>query len=282
MKQPEKRLVFYFYIKENWLDSITNRIHLNCLCQFSHIFDEVIFVVSVDDISNYDLIRSFELTILDIGFTPKISFKIVENTYLREAKIFYDLIATKLDEYDGLTFFGHNKGSTNLNVYELEQVSTWITALYYFSLSDMSEVVNSLTEGRELSYGPLLNFIKGEDINVTEEGVEPRKKFIEKSRVFLGEYKYFYMGTFFWINGRCIYDYIKKNHMEVPILNDRWYAENFCANLFPMEYAFSYRGRFSKNYIQEGSEIMAMINHCTTEEELEKYIEFKNNIMSLI
>lgn len=282
MKQPEKRLIFYFYLSDNWLESITNRIHLNCLRYYSHIFDEVIFVISLDNTSNYELIRSFELTILELGFTPKISFKIVENTYLRETKCFYELIATKLDEYDGLTFFGHNKGSTNLNSYELDAVAMWITALYFFSFDDMNEVVKTLTDGREMSYGPLLNVINGGEINVTEEGIVPRKKFIEKSMVFLGKEKYLYMGTFFWLNGRTIYEYIRKNDKTIPILSDRWYAENFCANLFPLEYAYSYRGRYSKNYLQEGSELDAMIFHCTTEEEFNRYIEFKNNIMELL
>ena len=102
MRQPEKRLVFHFYVKEGWKEFITNRIHIECLRHYSHIFDEVVFVISLDDITNYELIRDVELSILDLNFTPKISFNIVENNYLRDSQTFYDFIASKLDEYNGL------------------------------------------------------------------------------------------------------------------------------------------------------------------------------------
>jgi hypothetical protein len=280
MIYPSKRLIFYFYIKDNWIENTTNRIHLLCLKHYAHIFDEAVFVISVDDINNYELIHSFEMAVLDLGFTPNISFKIVENTYLREARTFYDLIAKKLDEYDGLTFFGHNKGLTNVNAYDVESVSLWILSLYYFSLEYYEEATYQLTDGRELSFGPLLNEINGMDINVTEEGIIPRKHFIEKTEMSLGKEKYLYMGTFFWLNGGALYEYMRKNDKELPKLTDRWYAENFCANIFPLQLAFSHNGRFAKNYFQEGSEIDALVDLLTTKEEKEQFNEFKNNILS--
>lgn len=282
MKQPEKRLVFHFYVKEGWKTFITNRIHLECLKYYSYIFNEVIFVISVDDITDNELIRDIELNILDLNFTPNISFKIVENNYLRDSQTFYDYIATKLDTYDGLTFFAHNKGTTNLNSYELENVINWITSMYFLSLEYVDEAVYSLTDGRELSYGSLLNEIKPYDIEVTEEGIAPRKKFAEKNNVFLGEHKYLYMGTFFWVNGLSIYEYMRKNDIDLPKLTDRWYAENFCANLFNLDFAFSHKGRFSKNYLQEGAEIIEMVLHATVEEEYNQFLEFKNKIISSI
>lgn len=280
MIYPSRRLIFHFYIEDNWLEKVTNKIHLLCLKHYAHIFDDVIFVISVDDINNYELIHSFEMAVLDLGFTPNISFKIVENTYLREARTFYDLIAKKIEEYDGLTFFGHSKGTSNLKTYDISEVSLWVLALYYFSLEYYEEATLLLTDGRELSFGPLLNEINGMDIEITEEGVIPRKLFIEKTDMTLGEEKYLYMGTFFWLNGRSIYEYMRKNNKEMPMLTDRWYAENFCANIFPIQFAFSHKGRFVKNYLQEGSEIDALINLVTTEEEKENFNEFKNNILS--
>ena len=282
MIQPKKRLVFHFYIQEGWKEYITNKIHLKCLGCYSHIFDEVVFVISLDDTTNYELIRDLESTLLDLGFNPNISFNVVENNYLRDSQTFYDFIATKLDKYDGLTFFAHNKGTTNLKDYEVDNMVNWITSMYFLSLEYVDEAVYSLTDGRELSYGSLLNEIKAYEIKVTENEVAPRDKFAEKNNVFLGKNKYLYMGTFFWINGLSIYEYMRKNDIELPKLTDRWYAENFCANLFKMDFAFSHRGRYSKNYLQEGAEIECMVMHATVEEEYNQFLEFKNKIISSI
>lgn len=283
MTYPKKRMIFHFYIDENWYDSITNRIHLECLKRYAPIFDEVIFVLSLNDKNNFELIRSVELELLSYNFTPNISFKIVENTYLREAKTFYDLIASDLDGYDGLTFFAHGKGITNLKNYEIENVLIWITALYFYSLEFPEDVVHSLTDGRELSYGPLLNIIIPEEIEVTEEGVENKKKFVNRINVFLGKHKYAYTGTFFWINGKCINEFMKKNDIELPVLSDRWYAENFCSNIFNVDFAYSYKGGMCKNYLQEGAEIMSLVcNSCGDRESIVWYEEFKNNIKEKI
>lgn len=282
MIQPDKRMIFHFYINEDWKNSITNRIHLECLRHYSHIFDEVVFVISIDDTSNCELIRSLELELLDLGLTPKITFKIVENTYLRDSKTFYDFIATKLDEYNGLTFFGHNKGTTNLDKYNLENVSKWITSMYYLSLEYIDEVVYSLTDGRELSFGSLINVIDYDKIVIGEEEVEDKQKFVDKTKIFLGKNKYLYTGTFFWLNTISIYEYMKKNDIDLPRITDRWYAENFCANLFKLEFAFSHRGCYSLNYLQDGAEVEYMIKHNMLEEEFEDYLKFHNNIMNLV
>lgn len=281
MIQPEKRMVFHFYIKENWKDSVTNRIHLECLKHYSHIFDEVIFVISLDNTSDYDLIRSLEMELLELNFTPRISFKIVENTYLRDSRTFYDFIATKLDEYDGLTFFAHNKGITNLDTYNFENVSKWVTSMYYLSLEYLDEVVYSLTDGRELSFGSLINVIEYDKIIVTESEIEDKQKFIDKTKVFLGENKYLYTGTFFWLNTLSLYEYMRKNSIELPKLTDRWYDENFCANIFKLDFAFSHKGRYSLNYLQDGADIEYMIKHNMTEEEFGEYLNFHNNIINL-
>jgi hypothetical protein len=241
-----------------------------------------VFVISIDDTSNCDLIHSLELELLDLGLTPNITFKIVDNTYLRDSKTFYDFIATKLDKYDGLTFFGHNKGTTNLNVYDLENVSKWITSMYYLSLEYIDEAIHCLTDGRMLTYGSLINYISYDDILVTEEGVEPKQKFVDKTKLFLGENKYLYTGTFFWLNTLSIYEYMRKNNIELPKLTDRWYGENFCANLFKLDFAFSHRGRYSLNYLQDGAEIEYMIKHNMLEEEFDDYLNFHNNIMNLV
>ena len=214
MIYPSKRLIFYFYIKDNWIENITNRIHLLCLKHYAHIFDEAVFVISVDDINNYELIHSFEMAVLDLGFTPNISFKIVENTYLREARTFYDLIAKKLEEYDGITFFGHNKGISYTDV--TEDTLKWITALYYFNL------------GVELPYNGLngkcfYGALKSKDIFIED--------YTERSDVVLPKYNWVYCGTFFWGKYQEIDNILKNMGRSVPGMYSRWFDEMFPGNV---------------------------------------------------
>lgn len=288
MIQPEKRLVFHFYINDGWEDSITNKIHLECLRIYSYVFDEVMFVISLDDTSNIELIRSLELFLLDLGLTPRISFKIVENSYLRDSKTFYDFVVKDMDKYDGLTFFAHNKGTTNLSTYDIENVATWIISMYFLSLEYIKEVENSLTEGRRLSFGSLLNeieydkIVKGGTDSYWNGWEEWKEAFVNKGNAFLGEFKYQYMGTFFWINGKTIFEYARKNKIEIPTLTDRWYAENFCSNLYPMQFAASHKGLFSQNYLQAGAEINEMVKESITEDEMDNFLTFKNEILSRV
>jgi hypothetical protein len=279
MIQPQKRLVFHFFVDYNWEESITNQIHFKCLKFYGHIFDEVFFNISVDNINDIDLIKNFQLKILSLGLTHNITFNVIENCYLRDSKTFFNEIVEKMGEYSGLTFFGHNKGTTNINIMDLEAVSKWITSLYYFSMEYMDEVTYLLTDGREISYGPLLVAIDYNYLpNVLEDGTT-KEDFKERAKAALGRYKYFYMGTFFWLNTLVLDDYVKKNAVELPKLSDRWYAENFFANIFPMGFAYSHNGRYSVNYLNGGAEIDVLLSQIATDDELINFNEFNKRII---
>jgi hypothetical protein len=133
-----------------------------------------------------------------------------------------------------------------------------------------------------LAYGSLLNEISYNDIIVDEDYAVHKQKFMNKTQSFLGINKYLYTGTFFWLNGLTISEYLRKNSIPIPPFTDRWYGENFCANLFPMEFAYTHNGRYSKNYLQDGVEIEMLIRHSMTEEEFYIFSDFYNNIMSKV
>lgn len=280
MIQPKKRMVFHFYINSGWENSITNKIHLKCLELYGYIFDEIVFVINIDDVNDIETIKKFQLKMLDLGLTPRMSFKVVENHYLRDSKTFYDEVVLNMDKYDGLTFFGHNKGLTNINIMDKEVVSRWITSMYYFSLEYINEVIYLLTDGREMSYGPLLVNIDDKYLPQTLDNGDDKSVFLERSNVVLGKNKYFYMGTFFWLNTMVLNDYISRNNIELPKLCDRWYAENFCANVFPMGFAYSHNGIYVTNYINGGEDIDVLIRKITTEEEYNAYSEFNNYVIN--
>jgi hypothetical protein len=62
----KKKLVFYFYITRENVNSEVYRVHYACLEKYIGIFDEVLFVISVDDVNDFELINSFEHRLTDI------------------------------------------------------------------------------------------------------------------------------------------------------------------------------------------------------------------------
>ena len=52
MKLPQKRMIYHFYVSNDWNISITNKIHFACLKKYAHIFNEVVICLSIDNIED--------------------------------------------------------------------------------------------------------------------------------------------------------------------------------------------------------------------------------------
>ena len=85
--------------------------------------------------------------------------------------------------------------------------------MYYYSLRYMDEVNDMLLNKKFMSYGPFLT-----------QNTEPEKP---------TKYGWYYVGTFFWINGRKVHQYMVNNEIPLPVMGDRFYAEEFLANIYP-------------------------------------------------
>lgn len=210
-----KRLVFHFFVPENWKELKVVRLHLNCLKHYSFIFDEALFVISVDDVNNNALITEFEHTLLDLGFRKSIKFQVRQNTKFYESKTLNDEIIEKLDTLDGITFFGHSKGIGNemFNDLEWEQLKTWVAGLYFLSLEYYYEAENKLYGVKAITYGPFKTYWKDYD-NV---------------------YHWVYSGTFFWVNTRRLYDKIQRENKKIRFCNDRFFSELFLGDILPFD-----------------------------------------------
>lgn len=261
----KKRLVFHCYINNGWKENRVNKIHFQCLQYFSYVFNEIIFVIVVDDIDDINTIYDVESYILSLRICPNIKFIIKKNNLFRDSQTFYDEIAQKLKEMDGLTFFAHNKGLTNYIDQSLSKsdVEKWITSMYFGGLSNIEEAEYMMTEGRLISYGSLLCKC---DEDTVEDYIYRRRQY------FLGENMFNYIGTFFWVNAPVLCDYMKNTKKELPHLNDRWYAENFLSNIISFDFAASYGGRFL---------IGSFDMYYNTKQQLEtffgdKYVDFEN------
>lgn len=205
MEKIKHRLIFHFYLINNFEDNIINRLHFNCLAYYVECFDEAYFYIAVDEDICKETISLFETKIINYGFL-NVKFKIVQNTYYREAQTFKDEIADKLQEpYQGLTFFGHNKGITNIPIYGEEYVKKWVVGLYYLSLNDLKHVDDSFFNW-VYDYAPVFygSFLSHSDT--------------------IGD---IYSGTFFWLNTNKLDHEIKQGIVKTPLLFDRTFAEIF-------------------------------------------------------
>ena len=204
-----RKLVFAFYVNNEFHDKI-NDIHFECIKKFSDCFDEadINFILDKEYPKHYLL--EAEKRFSEIFLGKNISFSMYDNTEYRESIIFRDKVARRLKDED-LVFFAHNKGTTNVKKYNREQIYTWVTAMYFYSLNYMSEVVQQLYNQKYYSYGPFLT--KNE----------------EKEKA--NKYGWYYIGTYFWINGKKLWQYMQNEGIQLPEMGDRFYAEEFLGNI---------------------------------------------------
>ena len=252
-------MVFYFYASEDFDKNGANLIHRKCLEYFSHIFDEIIFGISLDDISNFHLRDKVIAWMTGALKCSNVTFKVVQNTEMREVPFFYNEIANKLKQLNGFTFFAHNKGTTN--DMQKETIQNWIYSMYYFNLNNVDEVATKFHSTLAMLYGTYLT----------------NADFIQN------KYHLHYSGTFFWINAQALAAYLENHHIELPQPFNRWYAEEFVGNLFSWEngdmYVSSpgnsllYGGIRPYTNSEEGIEFMSR-----DEKDKENYYTFVKNI----
>lgn len=209
-----KKMIFNFYLNKKYEDSPINKIHFKCIENYIKIFDYVLFNLTIDSYSpeNLKMVNSFKKWALNLNYEKDIEFKVRLNTIYCESKTFHDEISEKLQEENGnIIFFGHNKGITNIEEFKFEDISTWVVGLYYYSLNFIDEVVQELYHNCKLTYGP----------------------FLTKNEYYgTNKYGWIYNGCFSWVNPGFLYEYIKNNNINLPLLCNRHYQENFYANIF--------------------------------------------------
>lgn len=272
MEVIKKRLVFHFYIPQEGYKTNSNELHLRCLKRYSSIFDEVVIVISHDEDLGPNEIINLEKELVEIFNQNKVSFKTAKNTYLRDSKTFYDEIATKMDKLDGITFFAHNKGLTNISSgnFDKELIYKWVVALYYGCLEFIEEANYSLTEHRQFAYGTLFDII---DVSSIKEEWLHDIIYCD-----LGKYSYHYTGTFFWMNTQCLKGFMDRKGIKIPNVVDRWYAENFLSNIIEPRFCSTRNGMYAKNYLAGRERIDTLIKMCFSDEDYANFELLYNKI----
>lgn len=208
------KLVFHFYAGEDYPDNVFYTVHLKCLEKYINNFDEAVFVVTYDN-GNENIALEARKAIGALGFRGELTIKMRENTLYREAVTFKEEVVDS--DFEGLTFFGHTKGITNVYIDDIDirDVFQWVFGMYYVNLDAFSEICENLIKFSAFAHGYL---------PLKSEADCPYSK-----------YHWAFMGSFQWINMPLLKEYVRNNGIEMPVLNSRFYAETFLGNLIPCE-----------------------------------------------
>lgn len=255
----KKKLIFNFYIQPKWLEGEVgkiNEIHLRCLKEYAHNFDEIVFVITMDNVDNLELINTVKEKIMPLFTKGQITIRIEKNTKLREAATFYNEIVKRLGD-DDLVFFGHNKGITNIGKDNKESIYYWIYGLYFYSLNFIDDVERVLIGDNGISYGAFPSQCKLNDCI---------------------KYKWMYSGNFYWLNSKKVKNYIENKGIAIPSLDNRMYGEQFIGNIVPLHNAQPFPATYGAlafdidtyNPYYEAKTILKLLYHNI--EDLENFI----------
>ncbi len=240
-----KKLIYSFYVSRESFHQKINEIHFRCLERFKDSFDCVdITFISNNREEDAENIICAERRFLGIFNGKDIAFSIIDNNEFRESLVFYNKIATRLNDNE-LVFFGHNKGVSNVGTYNEKQVFSWVCGMYYYSLNYPSELDDVMTNQKYYSFGSFLT-----------KNYEPEK---------CNKYGWYYIGTFFWINCVKLRNYIRFHNIEIPELADRFYDEEFLGNIidtYPLIMSGCHNGLYLENcynYYKNTIEYMKLI-----------------------
>ena len=222
----KKILVFHVYADDIITDNKTYKVHQLCLKHYKNVFDKFIFYLVVNDINNSIIITDFTRWVTEICGNIPFDIKVRKNNSLCEAQTFKEEILEKRKEYkDSFVFFGHTKNATRLdkeineikrNDIELSENYTlikWCIALYFYSLNFNDEVERMLLgnpRASEMFYGPILTQLKN-------PSVSPMLR--------MNKGNCHYQGTFYWINMNKFNNYIDRDIIKIPEIDDRFWTE---------------------------------------------------------
>ena len=218
-----RRLYFYLYEQSDIETNIAFKVHEIMLKKYIHVFDELNFIVAVND-TEKDGEKALEW-IRGVCESAKVSFavKIVDNIKIRESRVVKEDILPMIEnECEDEIFFAHSKGITDVNmaVRDKESVLRWVISMYYYSLEHIDDVDKKL-ENRGF-YGSLLTHFYYGKMNDTNEKT----------------HRTFYIGNFYWLKPSQLKGKLIENVYK-SMENSRFLAENFPL-CYPIEELSSY------------------------------------------
>lgn len=216
----KKQLVFYFYIFPEWTE-INKRfvLHLKCLKSNIQIFNTYKFILAFDDLNNESFINFYKKYIIDyLELSNKnVEFVIVQNDKkYREGIHCYNELIAKLNEYDGLVYWGHGKYDLDC---DFDLISYWVSFIYFINLFSIDELEKNMLYDNKCIFGALLNYSDGDKSNMCYDGsfywLYPQK-ILYKYQSNLENYKLF-------IDTCNEFDEYKENYDHLYSCSENWY-----------------------------------------------------------
>lgn len=209
--KQDRILVFHLYVyrDENYFNNVAYRFHLECLKRYSHLFTKACFNISTDNINDSETINKVKHDLIDCNFN-NIEIIVTENNYYCEVNTFKYFILDRIEQLNGLIFFGHTKGIINVidGINYPDNILNWVYSMYFFNLED--EYYRDMERRLIHSYGG------------------PQNTFYGTLRAIIYDYNVsFFPGTFYWINIKKLREDNLKGEIRIPEICNR----NFCEEL---------------------------------------------------
>ena len=259
----KKKLIFHFYIPDDWDTHPIVKLHFKLLRRYVNFFDEVKFVLAIDNTEDIDTILKIENGLIDFGF-HNVEFMIIKNNPLfRESITFHDDFVLGIKHYDGVLYFGHSKGIFDISGYgnDYSPISHWVCIMYYQAFSD--------SYFYEISSNSPYLIIGSNKCIINTNG---------RQFSFYAKYGYCYGGTFFGINCPKLVEWSKKNdvNIETP-LSGMYCSEQYPGYVIPIELAYGRSVIYpALNNIYLDDKIAIKLNFTKTEQE--EYLRFYDSI----
>lgn len=232
----KKKLYYYLWVSPDFETNVAVKIHAAFLSVYKRVFDELHFIVAVDDYPSIggDVDRAI-IWLNSICEGRPYSIRVVDNAKIRESRVILEDLIPMIEKRDNsMVFFAHSKAITDVKMQgrSIESALRWVISMYYYSLGFVDEAESRL-QSRAM-FGSML----------THWGNEP---FIPQNT-----HKFFYAGNFYWVKPCNIKitnkEFFEKEkgsrflHEEFPFLIDaeklsshnNIFVESIAGNLYNM------------------------------------------------
>lgn len=209
----KKKLYFYFWVCPDFENNIAVKVNEFCLKRYLQVFDELNFVIAVDDILNRKDIKRGIDWIKSVVDDKPFNTRLELNSQLRESvMVLRDLMPMIIEKSNDMVFICHMKGVTNIHDIRMskESVSRWIMSMWWYNLEYINDVEKQLFQNKtKTMFGALMShFNTRRDSSIQNHNT-------------------IYIGGFYWIKPNNFIDNALYEEIIPKQQVGRYLSENF-------------------------------------------------------
>lgn len=216
----EKTLVYHVYLSDDIETNLAYKINAECLKYYITNFDNVKYVIVMDNLDDLELRLKGINYVSNIEFNGNVDIIFRKNTEIGETATVRDYVVNT-NENNEMIFFCHTKGITAFRANDgrvnLNSIMNWILTMYFYNLNFTNEVIE-IFQGKK---GPIETFYGTLLMSLTDT---------ENYPVFLP--KLHYSGSFYWINKPFINKIKHDFNYDNYVFSNRYDAEFFPGYVF--------------------------------------------------